>query len=218
VKHTNEELALIVEGCRNLGYHLPPEALSRFRTYTDLLRSWNRRINLFSRRDEAHLVLRHILPSLAPLAVLPKGPLRVMDIGSGAGFPGLPLKIVRGEISIALVESKRLRALFLRRVVEELALEGVQVIQGRAEVIAQGPAHRGAYDWAIARAVADLSTLLRYVSPFLRERGGLIAYKSLERAERELMGWDIRWEAYRISVHPSSVPVALVVIRSSAHR
>jgi len=214
VKHRDEE-QILIEGCRNLGYPLPPESVSKFRTYLDLLLSWNRRVNLFSKRDESRLVSQHILPSLAPLIVLPQGPLRVVDIGSGAGFPGIPLKIVRPELVLALVESKRKRALFLRKVVEELALKEVQVIWARAEEVATDTAHRDIYDWALARAVADLPTLLGYAFPLLREEGGLIAYKTSERARRELRGWDLRWEVHEVVVHPSLVSVTLIVIKAT---
>lgn len=211
MKHQDERA--LIEGCHNLGCSLSQESLSKFRTYLELLLSWNRRINLFSRRDEPHLVFRHILPSLAPLAVLPEGPFRAVDIGSGAGFPGIPIKILRRDIRITLVESRRMKALFLRKVVEELGLEGAEVIWTRAEELARDPAHRRSYDWALARAVAELPTIIEYATPLLREGGGILTYKSSERSAAELTGVHIRWEAYEIRPHPSMEPVSLVILR-----
>lgn len=187
--------------------------LSKFWTYLELLLSWNRRINLFSRGDEPYLVFRHILPSLAPLAVLPEGPFRSVDIGSGAGFPGIPIKILRRDIRITLAESRRMRALFLRKVVEELGLEGVEVIWTRAEELARDPAHRRSYDWALARAVTDLPTLIEYATPLLSEGGGILTYKSSEHTAAELAGVHIRWEVRKVRPHPSIKPVSLVVLR-----
>lgn len=211
MKHQDE--VALVEACRNLGYPLPPESLSKFRTYLKLLLSWNRRINLFSRRDEPHLVFRHVLPSLAPLAVLPEGSFRSVDIGSGAGFPGIPIKILRRDVRITLVESKRMKALFLRKVVEELGLEGTEVIWTRAEELARDPAHRHSYDWVLARAVAELPTIVEYATPLLREGGGILTYKSSERSAAELAGMHIRWEVHKVRPHPSMEPVSLTILR-----
>jgi len=136
-----------------------------------------------------------------------------VDIGSGAGFPGIPIKILRQDIRITLVESRRMRALFLRKVVEELGLEGAEVIWTRAEELARDPAHRRSYDWALARAVAELPTIIEYATPLLREGGGILTYKSSERSAAELTGVHIRWETYEVHPHPSMEPVSLVILR-----
>lgn len=136
------------------------------------------RLNLTAITIPKEIVVKHFLDSLAGLQVIePAAGKRIIDVGSGAGFPGLPLKIVRPELELTLLESSRKKAGFLETTVRELGLEGVLVTGMRAEEAGRDPVHRGKYHWAVARALAPVSVLGEYCLPFLRVPGVLVAYK-----------------------------------------
>lgn len=162
--------------------------LAAFDIYAGRLLEENRRANLTSVRDRDGLYRRHFAESLALLAAIDNlslTPSPVIDVGTGAGFPGIPIKIVRPEIDITLLEATGKKVRFLEAVVKELGLAGVTVIEGRAEEIAREPAHRGHYALGLARAVAPLRVLLEYTLPLL-EKGGALATPKGSAAPREL--------------------------------
>ena len=180
----------LADACRELGLDLDADTVERLRRYRDLLAAAARRFNLTSLRDPAQIERRHIVESLALGRLLADRGLlaagaRVVDIGSGAGLPGLPLKIAWPGLRLSLLESNGKKCRFLREVVGELALGEVEVLEGRAEDFGRDPAHRAAYDLAVARAVAPLPALLEYALPFLRLEGRLAAVKG-SAAQREL--------------------------------
>lgn len=162
---------------------------------------WNARFNLTAVRDVEGVRTKHFLDSLTcVLAWKENSPGRLIDIGTGAGFPGIPLKIIQPAMQLTLVESVGKKADFCRLVVQELGLEKVQVLQARAEDLGQQPAHREQYDWAVARAVANLPVLVEYLLPLVRVGGGILAQKGeggpaeAQQAERaiRLLGGRIR--------------------------
>ncbi|MFW5943008.1 MAG: 16S rRNA (guanine(527)-N(7))-methyltransferase RsmG [Chloroflexota bacterium] len=160
--------------------------LRRFSRYRDLLQEWNRRLNLTTVDDDEGIRVRHVLDSLSCATVT--GDLngqRLIDVGSGAGFPGLPLKILYPRLQLTLVESVTKKTRFLRAVVEELGLENVEIIDRRVETVGQDPAHREQYDWAVARAVAALPVLAEYLLPLCRRGGHALAMKG-ESAPQEM--------------------------------
>ena len=166
-------------GARDLGIELSGEALAAFDTYAALLRSWNMRMNLVSKASLAKIETRHILDSLTAALALGGAPTgRVMDVGTGAGFPGLPLKIVYPAIDLTLVEATGKKARFLEAVVGELALDGAAVAAKRAEDLGQDPACREKFDIVLARALAPLPVLAELTLPFCRRGGVVVAYKS----------------------------------------
>ncbi len=152
--------------------------LHAFALYARELQAWNLRVNLTAITDPHEIELKHFLDSLSCLlALTPRPEDSVVDVGSGAGFPGIPLKIAYPQIRMVLVESIRKKAEFCRHLVQLLGLEGVEVVQARAELIGRSAEHRGSYDWAVARAVARLPVLLEYLLPLLRVGGVAIAQK-----------------------------------------
>lgn len=160
--------------------------LQQFDRYRTLLQRWNQRLNLTSVDDDEGIRQRHFLDSLSCTTVT--GDLsgqRLIDVGSGAGFPGLPLKILYPRLDLTLVESTTKKCRFLHAVIEELGLQGVQVLDQRAETVGQQPAHREQYDWAVARAVAALPVLAEYLLPFCRLGGHALAMKG-ETAPEEV--------------------------------
>ena len=167
------------------GYSLSPTQLAQFETYAAELRRWNERVNLTAIVDESGIVTRHFLDSLRCARSWGMAPQSLVDIGAGAGFPGLPLKILRPELQLTLVESIAKKAAFLRHIVDTLALTNVEIVVARAEMAGRDPAQRERYDVAVARAVAELRILAEYCLPLCRIGGRFLAPKGA-RIENEL--------------------------------
>ena len=171
----------LIAGAQELQISLRPEHLDALRTYQQLLIEWNERFNLTAITDETGIQHRHFLDSLSCLLALEPGERfagkRIIDVGTGAGFPGIPLKIVCPGIKLTLLEATAKKTRFLDHVVETLALEDVTVVHGRAEELGHDRAHRQQYHWAMARAVADLPILMEYLLPLLQVGGRGLAQK-----------------------------------------
>ncbi len=173
------DTALLTSGARELGIDLSPQQIDQFARYAARLIEWNARFNLTTLTDPRDIVIKHFLDSLsAARSILPAA--RVIDVGAGAGFPGLPIKIARPDVSLTLLEATRKKCEFLEAIHAELKLTNVAVINARAEDAGRDPNHREHYDVAIARAVAELRTLVEYLLPFVKLGGGAIAQKSKE--------------------------------------
>ncbi len=147
-------------------------------TYEKELLEWNQKFNLTAIRDSESIRTKHFLDSFScVLAWKASPPGSLIDVGTGAGFPGLPLKILYPNLKLTLVESVGKKAMFCQHMVRVLGLEHVDVIQARAEDLGQNPAHREKYDWSIARAVANLSVLSEYLIPLVKMGGMILAQK-----------------------------------------
>ncbi len=170
-KFTKDTLAL-------LGLRLSPRQLSAFERFEEELLSWNEKINLTAIRDREGIRTKHFLDSLSCLLVMRDSPgARLVDVGTGAGFPGIPLKIAIPSLQLTLVESVGKKADFCRHVVDTLALERVDVLTCRAEEMGQALEYRERYDWAIARAVANLPVLAEFLLPLVKIGGSMLAQK-----------------------------------------
>lgn len=149
------------------------QVVRQFQVYRDLIIDWNRKISLISKRDETRLVSRHFLQSAGLITILElPGGARVMDLGSGAGFPGIPVKLVRPDLHVVLVESVQKKAAFLRTAISVLELEKIEVYAGRAEDLDAG---KTATPWILSRGVSDLLTLVRWCRRFIPPEGGNLA-------------------------------------------
>ena len=160
------------------GLQLDPRQVEQFARYQELLRAWNQKMNLTAIDDPAGIQIRHFLDSLSCATVI--GDLsgrRIVDVGTGAGFPGLPLKILYPDLRLTLVESVTKKTRFLEAVVQALDLEDVQILDRRAETLGRQPEHRAQYDWAVGRAVAALRVLVEYLLPFCKVGGHVLAQK-----------------------------------------
>lgn len=155
----------------------------RFEKFKDLLLECNERFNLTSITDRDGIYCKHFYDSVAPEKYFKEGA-KVIEVGSGGGFPSIPLKIYRGDLSFTLVESTGKKCSFLNSVIEKLGLDDMTVLNVRAEEAAKNPALREKFDVAEARAVASLNTLSEYCLPFVKPGGYFIAYKGL--ADEEL--------------------------------
>jgi 16S rRNA (guanine527-N7)-methyltransferase len=162
------------------GMPLSPAQIAQFDTYATELRRWNERVNLTAIADEPGIVTRHFLDSLRCARSWGIAPQSLVDIGAGAGFPGLPLKILRPELQLTLVESIAKKAAFLRHMVDTLGLTNVDIIVARAEAAGRDPAQRERYDVAVARAVAELRVLAEYCLPLCRIGGLFLAPKGAQ--------------------------------------
>jgi 16S rRNA (guanine527-N7)-methyltransferase len=161
-----------------VGVDLSADQLSSFETYRNELLAWNERYNLTAITDPVDVEIKHFLDSLSCLQVAKfRAEQRVVDIGTGAGLPGIPLKIVFPSIHLTLVESIGKKVDFCEHVVAKLGLIGVEVVHSRAEALGQDQLHRTAYDWALARAVAVAPVLLEYLLPLIRLNGHAILQK-----------------------------------------
>lgn len=169
---------LIEETYQLTGLQLTPRQVTALDRYRQLLLEWNSVHNLTAIREAEEMRVKHFLDSISLTLVLRnKPPERVVDVGTGAGFPGLVIKIIYPQIQLTLVESVSKKLEFCQLVVQALDLEGVQFSHERAEKVGQDPQHREKFDLAVARAVANLPVLVEYLLPLVRRGGLMIAMK-----------------------------------------
>src|SRR2546430_1416151 len=177
-----------LEGLRQLGLELNGLQLEQFLRYRQELLDWNTRMNLTAITDPEEVLIKHFLDSLSVLKVYDNPRTRLLDIGSGAGFPGLPLKIVRPQWQVVLLEATRKKVAFLQHIIETLQLENVEAVHARAEDVGHKPEYRAAFDVVTARAVASLPALLEYAAPFCRVGGQIILLKKVSLEDELAQG------------------------------
>ena len=162
-----------------LEVELTEHQLEQFKTYYEMLIEKNKVMNLTAITEKDEVIDKHFIDSISlNKAVDTTKPLKILDLGTGAGFPGIPLKIAYPNLTITLLDSLNKRIKFLQEVIEELGLQEIEGIHGRAEDFAKQPAYREQYDLCVSRAVANLATLSEYCLPYVKEGGCFISYKS----------------------------------------
>jgi 16S rRNA (guanine527-N7)-methyltransferase len=170
--------SLIQDAKTLFNVHLTARQVMALINYEKELMEWNQKFNLTAIRDVESIRTKHFLDSYScVLAWKANPPHRLIDVGTGAGFPSIPLKIIYPTMHVTLVESVGKKAMFCQHIVQTLGLENVEVIQARAEDLGQKPAHRETYDWAVARAVANLNILSEYLLPLVKLGGTMLAQK-----------------------------------------
>ena len=161
-----------------LGLRLTTAQLAALETYEHELITWNQRANLTAIDQPEKIRAKHFLDSLTcTLAMADTSAARVIDVGSGAGFPGLPLKIIYPTMQLTVIESVGKKASFCEHIVNTLGLTGVQILHERAEAVGKMAEHRQGYDWALARAVAVMPVLMEYLLPLVKIGGRALAMK-----------------------------------------
>ncbi len=168
---------LIREWCAENDMAIDDKQLSAFEKYAELLVEWNKKMNLTAITEQKDIAVKHFIDSIAVLkhAEIKQGA-SVIDIGTGAGFPGIPVKIMRPDIKLTLLDSLNKRLLFLDEVCSQLGLEA-SLIHARAEEFGRRPGYRDSFDYAISRAVANLPSLCEYCMPYIKKGGEFIAMK-----------------------------------------
>lgn len=170
-------------GLERLGARLLPAQMDQLSRYERLLVDWNTRINLTAITEHRDILLRHFLDSLASLPHLPSRPFAAIDVGSGAGFPGIPIKIARADARMTLLEATGKKCRFLEATARELGLHDLEVVNQRAEIQAQTWGFRERFDVALARGIAPLLVLLELVLPFVKLGGSALCWKQGDLAD-----------------------------------
>jgi len=178
-----------------------PEVIEKLEIYARLLVEWNEKVNLTAITSSEEIAIKHFYDSIFPAVFLELiSDLKVIDVGTGAGFPGLALKIAYPQLKVTLLDSLQKRTTFLQAVIEELGLKDIEVIHGRAEEVARQKLHREKYDLAVSRAVAALPVLLEYTAPFVRVGGRIAAWKGpglleeKEQSQKAMAVLGVAWE------------------------
>lgn len=171
-----DQAQILLEGAKQLFVPLPEETLIQFAIFIDEIQRWSKIADLLSQTDPDTLIRKHILDSLALLPWIPSGS-RVLDLGSGAGFPGLPIAIANQSLKVTLVEARRKRANFLKESIRKLGLHNAKAHEGRTEELAQEQELLRAFDIVTTRATWNIALFLRHADPFLRHRGVALAMK-----------------------------------------
>lgn len=154
------------------------QQLQQLRQFSALVKAWNRRMNLVSRADADRLWEYHLLPSIIPLNFIDIiAESWILDIGSGGGFPAMPLKIMRPDLQIVMVDSIRKKTLFLKQAIADLKLQNITVMNERIEILGQNPDLRQRFDIVTARAVDRIDILIKWGRPFLKDAGYFLLWK-----------------------------------------
>jgi 16S rRNA (guanine527-N7)-methyltransferase len=174
-----QQVAQFKEICSGLNISLSDRMVDKFQAYGDLLLDWNKRVHLVSKRDaESSRILRHFVDSLSIFrAIDPPMKAKLLDLGSGAGFPAIPIKIVRDDVKMTLVESIHKKTLFLRKLSDVLKLEWISILDQRAEGLTDQTGFRERFDLVTAKAAGKLKDIVSLGMPFLKADGLLVAYK-----------------------------------------
>lgn len=172
----------MVRDLKSLGIELSEHQLEQFYNYMNILIEWNKVMNLTNITEPIDIIQKHFVDSLTALEKI-KETDSIIDVGTGAGFPGIPIKIAFPETKVVLLDSLNKRIKFLNEVIDKLELKNIQAVHGRAEEFAHNKEHREKYNIAIARAVAPLNVLSEYLLPFVETKGEAICMKGSKGRE-----------------------------------
>ena len=221
---SDKNIELLIEGAKEYGIALSGEQADKFSQYARLLKEWNEKINLTAITNPEGIVTKHFLDSLSIIPFIPQGAKFLIDVGTGAGFPGIPVSILKKEIKVTLLDSLEKRLKFLQEVSNALELKGLKMIHGRAEDYGVNKDYREKFDVATARAVANLPVLLEYCLPFVKTGGLFIAMKGPDIKDEvkdskkalDILGGKVE-EIKQFTLPESDMERSVVIIRKLRH-
>lgn len=187
---------IVIRGAEQIGITLSNQIIESYLYYIEELKKWNKKINLTSLTSDVEIGVKHFVDSLT-IAPYLQGVHKVLDIGAGAGFPGLPLKILSPAIELVLLESSGKKCFFLRFIIRGLKLHGVDVVHGRAQDKEIRERYARGFDLVLSRALADLPTSVQVALPYIRERGRIIGMRGKKGEEER---WETDWEQWGLHV------------------
>ena len=167
---------------KNYDIFLTEKQLEKFEKYKKILLFWNEKFNLTAIKEDNEIALKHFIDSVKYFNIYDVDK-KIIDVGSGAGFPAIPIKIIREDLDITMVESTLKKCNFLNECIKELDLKGIRVVNARCEDLAKDESYREKFDYGTARAVARLNTLCEYVLPFVKINGKFVSYKGKDAKE-----------------------------------
>jgi 16S rRNA (guanine527-N7)-methyltransferase len=196
----------LIDSARELGIELDESVSAAFSIHALELINWNRKINLTAITDPREIAVKHFLDSLAPAGWIPdRG--RLLDIGSGGGFPGIPLKIFKPSISVFLIDAVRKKINFLKHVLRTLGLENIEARQMRTETLLKVPEYATSFDIIVSRALSNLSPFVKSALPLLAKHGTIIAMKGqVDSEELDVVRTDIPKDRYSLRIKKYGLP------------
>ncbi len=209
-----DKTKILREGLLSLDIPAADEQMEQFSVYLSELKKWNRAYNLTGLRNDKDIVIKHFLDSLLYLRPAQKGCARAADVGSGAGFPGIPVKIVRPGIEMYLVEPSSKKAAFLRHILRKLRLRGIEVIEKRIEEITLSKEILTPVDVVMSRALFDIREFVRKASHILKPGGIFVLSKGPKVAEELKQAGGLKCELLKIPLPQTDIMRYLVVVRA----
>ncbi|SHI15416.1 16S rRNA (guanine(527)-N(7))-methyltransferase RsmG [Sporanaerobacter acetigenes] len=210
----------LIEGSKELNIDINKENINKFILYKELLLDWNQKINITAIEDDEEIDIKHFLDSLTPLKTkLFERNVKVIDIGTGGGFPGIPIKIVKKNVDMVLLDSLNKRIMFLNEVIDKLELKNIGTIHGRAEDFGKNKIYREVFDVAISRAVAPLNILCEYCLPFVKVGGFFVSMKGKDVEEEiesskkalKILGGEVK-DKVLVEIPNSNITHSLIII------
>ena len=175
---------IFLRGLEKLKIPADDKKIEQFKLYSSLLKEWNEKMNLTAVTDDEGIAVKHFLDSILPISCIDFSQFKkIADVGTGAGFPGIPIKIMLPDTKLSLIDSLNKRITFLREVTGRLELKNIECIHERAEELSKNPEYREQYDAVLSRAVANMTVLCEYCLPFVKVGGAFIALKSSDSDE-----------------------------------
>lgn len=220
----NELIKLLKDGASEFNINLEKEDIESFFKYKETLLKWNKNINLTAITDDRDIIIKHFIDSISVVPYIGKDLKKVIDVGTGAGFPGIPLKIIKKDLNVTLLDSLEKRTKFLNEVIEKLDLKNIEVIHSRAEDKGVSGDFREKFDLALARAVANLPVLLEYCLPFVKTGGIFIAMKGSDIQEEldnskkalEILGGEIK-DVIKFNLPSTDIKRNIIIIKKFRH-
>jgi 16S rRNA (guanine527-N7)-methyltransferase len=207
---------LLKKGLIELGFMPSEEQTNAFMTYLSELKKWNKAYNLTGLKEDKDIIIKHFFDSLLYLKTLLEGKIRVADVGSGAGFPGLPIKIIRPEIEMYLIEPSRKKAAFLKHIIRQLGLKKAEVIEKRIEEIRANQELTELVDVAVTRALFSIKDFMKKASHIVKEGGTLILNKGPKVDEELKKLQDVKYEILPINLPFSDIKRYLIIVYQSS--